>query len=252
MLCTASKLQAQEDSTAPPDIIEEYINEGVKNEGDEEDEFSYPWNPKNVDQPFRAGGSRKVPAEQIRKLKEDESFWYANAVIEKQEPKKQVAKPGNYVPLGQRQWFQTVLWIVIIGGFVAFIMIYLAGNRVGLFSRKNVQDNPSEDGDMPEDIFAINYQKEIEKASNAGNFRLAVRLMYLRLLKQMAEKNIIRYTQDKTNFDYLLQLHPTRYYKDFFRVTRNYEYSWYGKFDVNEHAYKTIRSDFDQLERDLH
>ena len=79
-----------------------------------------------------------------------------------------------------------------------------------------------------EDIFAINYQKEIDKAAQQGNYRLAVRLLFLRILKNLSQKNIIRYTQDKTNLDYLVQLHATRYYSDFFRITRNYEYSWYG------------------------
>ena len=69
---------------------------------------------------------------------------------------------------------------------------------------------------MTEDIFAINYQKEIDKACSKGNYRLAIRLMFLRLLKDLSEKNIIQYTQDKTNFDYLIQLHPTRLLQRFF------------------------------------
>jgi hypothetical protein len=67
----------------------------------------------------------------------------------------------------------------------------------------------------------------------------------------MSEKNIIQYKQDKTNFDYLLQLHPTKHYNSFFRITRNYEYSWYGKFDVSEQAYRVISSEFDQFDREL-
>ena len=57
-----------------------------------------------------------------------------------------------------------------------------------------------------ENIFEINFQQEIDKAVQAGNYRLAVRLLFLRLLKNLAEKNIIQYQQDRTNFDYLMQL----------------------------------------------
>src|SRR5690606_4231613 len=110
---------------------------------------------------------------------------------------------------------------------------------------KKVKEAERADEEMPEDIFAINYQREIDKATAQRNYRLAVRLMFLRLLKSMSERNIIRYQQDKTNLDYLMQLHNTTYYKDFFRITRNYEYSWYGKFDVSEEAYRLIRKDFD-------
>jgi hypothetical protein len=64
----------------------------------------------------------------------------------------------------------------------------------------------------------------------------------------MSEKNIIQYKQDKTNFDYLLQLQPTNYYSSFFQLTRNYEYSWYGLFDISDEAYQLIKKDFEQFE----
>ena len=131
-------------------------------------------------------------------------------------------------------------------------MWWLAGSHAGLFRRKNkALQTTGEDELITEDIFAINYQKEIDKAEANANYRLAIRLMFLRLLKVMAEKNIIQYKQDRTNLDYLLQLHPTVYYNNFFRITRNYEYSWYGKFEVAEKAYKVIRNDFDQFDRQL-
>jgi len=75
--------------------------------------------------------------------------------------------------------------------------------------------------------------------------------MFLRLLKDLSQKNIIQYAQGKTNFDYLMQLHPTKYYRDFFRITRNYEYSWYGQFDVTEDMYHIIQSDFSNFDRQL-
>jgi hypothetical protein len=111
-------------------------------------------------------------------------------------------------------------------------------------------ENPDEET-MPEDIFAINYQREIDKAVGEGNYRLAVRLHFLQLLKNLSDRNIIRYQQDKTNLDYLFQLQSTRHYNDFFRITRNYEYSWYGQFEVSADAYRHIRKEVEQFERGL-
>jgi hypothetical protein len=193
---------------------------------------------------------RHLPDSIIKKMQQDDDFWYANAEIK--EEKEPEDKRSNYIPLSQQQWFQTLLWLVIIGGFAAAIMWWLAGSNAGLFRKKTkaLQSNGEEEL-ATEDIFAINYQKEIDKAEANANYRLAIRLMFLRLLKVMAEKNIIQYKQDRTNLDYLLQLRPTGYYNNFFRITRNYEYSWYGKFDVGEEAYRIIRNDFNQLDRQL-
>ncbi len=208
---------------------------------------------------------RQIPGDEVKKLKEDKAFWYANADLKNKKSREQLAKEKehgkkgtkeagdqtNYVPLGQRTWVQTLLWIIIIGGFAAFVIVYLAGSNIGLFRKKNVRTKQGEEDIITENIFAINYQKEIDKAVAQANYRLAVRLMFLRLLKNMAEKNIIRYKQDKTNLDYLQELSSSRYYRNFFRITRNYEYSWYGQFAVTENAYTIIRNEFDQFDKEL-
>ncbi len=207
---------------------------------------------KKEDYPGLSVQERKVPDSLVKQAQQDKSFWYANAVIEKEKPAEENTADGSYIPVSQRSWFQTLIWFIIIGGFATLLMIYLSSNNIGLFRKKKVLNDVREEGEeVTEDIFAINYQREIDKATAQGNYRLGVRLMFLRLLKNMSEKNIIRYQQDKTNFDYLMQLHGTSYYPHFFRITRNYEYSWYGKFDISEPNYQLIRKDFDHFETGL-
>ena len=248
-------IQAQSDTailadSLPREIIETPANDPPPAEVSKEDTkseyFLRKWN-SPVDSSIV---QRYLPDSLLAKMQQDDDFWYANAEIE--EEKNPTDKISDYVPVGQQQWVQTLLWLVIIGGFAAAIMWYLAGSNVGLFRKKNkALQNTGEEELVTEDIFAINYQKEIDKAEANGNFRLAIRLMFLRLLKRMAEKEIIQYKQDRTNLDYLLQLHPTGYYNNFFRITRNYEYTWYGKFEVGDEAYQIIRKDFKQFERQL-
>jgi hypothetical protein len=190
---------------------------------------------------------RHLPDSVIQKMRQDNDFWYANSVFDKPAEKKK--NDSDKTPLGQQAWFQTLMWLIIIGGFAAFIMIYLANSDVSLFRRKPRSIADATDDVETDDIFAINYSKEIEKAVSLSNYRFAVRLMFLRLLKRLSEKNIIQYRQGKTNFDYLLQLEPTSYYHDFFRLTRNYEYSWYGQFDISSEKFSVIKNDFEKLEQ---
>jgi hypothetical protein len=192
---------------------------------------------------------RSVPDSILNQMQEDDAFWYANASFEKKKPKKETGNL-NYVSFTQRKWFKTLLWILIAVAFIAVIIFYLADSNFGLFRRKKKTpaDTTGDPTEMPEDIFAINYQLEIDRAAAAGNYRLAVRLQYLRLLKSMAERDLIRYQQDKTNMDYLMQLFNTAYYHDFFRITRHYEYSWYGHFEVSADAYRLITRDIHQFE----
>lgn len=197
---------------------------------------------------------RHLPPGHVKKLKEDKDFWYADSDLKKKEARKTPEKKEQkeYVPFGQRVWVQALFWILIIGGFAGAIMWYLAESNVGLFRKKRIPAAAgTETDEMPEDIFAINYQREIDKARAKGDYRLAVRMMYLRLLKELSDKQIIQYKQDRTNLDYLMQVHSSRYYHSFFRLTRHFEYSWYGHFDVEEDAFKLIAKEFDQFDREI-
>ena len=176
----------------------------------------------------------------MQRLREDDAFWYANEVFKKKQ--QQEGEGFTSHPL-----FQTLLWIAIIGGFAIFLMLYLSNSNAGLF-RKSNNITVEDDSVDTDDIFAINYQKEIDKAVGMSNYRLAVRLMFLRLLKKLSDNNVIQYKQDSTNFDYLLQLQPTAMYPDFFKLTRNYEYSWYGQFEIDKEKFALVKMDFDKFE----
>lgn len=248
LLSPVSHIQAQvaDDTT----IIKEEVQQGqvVDEETDEAEQQEYFIEKDYQDDTWKQYDRRKVPDSVVRQMQKDDDFWYANAIIEKKKPKPET----SYIPIGQRTWFKTLIWLIIVGGFVTVLILYLANSDVGLFRKRTKSiTRPEEDEEMPEDIFAINYQREIDKATARGDYRLAVRLMFLRLLKIMSEKNVIQYKQDKTNLDYLVQLYPTAYHKDFFRITRHYEFSWYGKFEVSNEAFLMIRDEMNQFENRL-
>jgi hypothetical protein len=220
---------------------------------------------------------RNVPDSVLNRLKKSDPFWYANYVFNKKEQEKkdriksnggntntnpnkneyetddsdrtEVSSSGSVF---EKPWFSTLLWIIIIGSFIGAIGWYLSTNDTAIFRKRNtVVAATAEDDTMPDDIFAIDYQKELDRATAGKDYRLAIRLMYLRLLKSSAEKNIIQYAQERTNFEYLSQVHKTSYYNEFFGLTRNFEYAWYGKFTVTDQAFEKIKNDFDNFNNKL-
>jgi hypothetical protein len=192
---------------------------------------------------------RAVPDSIINAMKSDEAFWYANYDFKK----KDISQNDSLIlKLVNLAWFRTLVWFLIIAGFTAVVIWYLASSNARIFRRApyvvaSATENPSS-----ENIFEINFENEISTMIATGQYRLAVRLMFLRMLKNLSEKNIIQYKQDKTNLDYLMQVHPTSYYKDFFRLTRNFEYTWYGKFDLSQEAFTIIKNDFEAFQKKTH
>lgn len=189
---------------------------------------------------------KKIPQQKIDKLKADDDYWYANTTPLKKEEEKPSGDSTD------SSWLGSLLWILILASFIAAVIWYLASSNIGLFRRAPKSLKPEEEEtEITENIFELNYEKEIGKAVEAKNYRLAVRLWYLRTLKDMADRNIINYTREKTNSDYLLTLFGGRYYRDFFRITRNFEYTWYGQFPLTEEGYRLMQNDFTQFKNSM-
>jgi hypothetical protein len=200
---------------------------------------------KNGSATFDTIELRHVPGYVMDSLKNDDAFWYANTRFKKRIEKENTGS-------GTPQWVKTLTWIFIIGAFFAALIWYLSTSSILIFAKrqKHIENNKGQI-ETPEDIFSINYQREIDRAVQAEDYRLATRLMFLRLLRDLSNRNLIQYRQGRTNLEYLGQLFSTVYYNDFFRLTRNYEYAWYGKFDVSRDAFKTIRGDFENFDHQI-
>ena len=184
-------------------------------------------------------------------LKKDEAFWYANQTPTRQKPVEIDRNKKERESFYLQDWFRTLTWIVIIGAFVAVLIWFLIASDVRLFRKKPKVFESDTDVAISEDIFAVNYEQELAKAIANENYRLGVRLMYLHVLRLFAESNIIEYKIERTNSEYLFHLYNSSYYKDFFRLTRNFEYVWYGKFDISAPAFEIIRQNYTNLKIQL-
>lgn len=186
--------------------------------------------------------ARSVDEKKKSDMMNDEAFWYANKAKQKKKEEKKTEEPSE--SFLNKQWFKTLLWFIIVGSFVVIIIWFLIASNVKLFKKRSAAIEKQEDDLTTENIFDINYEKQLAKAIADKDYRSAIRFMYLQLLKMMSERNIIQYKQERTNAEYLGQLFSTTYYKDFFRMTRNFEYTWYGQFSINEQAFQVIQQDF--------
>ena len=195
---------------------------------------------------------RKVSAEKIDELKRDDAYWYANLEPQKKQKQQTQSQPSSSKRFLDAAWFRNLLWVIILCSFIGVVIWYLASSNINLFQRKDkfIGDEVADD-EIPEDIFSIHYEKEIQKAVDNKNYRLATRLWYLRTLKELSDRDIIDFGHDKTDSDYVNSLYGSRYYHDFFRLTRNFEYTWYGQFPISPETYNLVQADFSKFKNSL-
>lgn len=101
--------------------------------------------------------------------------------------------------------------------------------------------------ELDEDIHKINFEELIAKAIANKDYRKAVRLHFLKLLKELTDKNLIKWQIDKTNHDYSIELAQSKYSSQFQELSLLYEYIWYGDFDINESNFKNTITKFNSF-----
>jgi hypothetical protein len=62
---------------------------------------------------------------------------------------------------------------------------------------------------------------------------------------------LIDYRFGRTNQDYVSDMHHHPQYDTFFRLTRHFEYIWYGQFPLSAEAYQHLQAEFIQFKNSL-
>ncbi|QLH46762.1 MAG: DUF4129 domain-containing protein [Bacteroidota bacterium] len=77
-----------------------------------------------------------------------------------------------------------------------------------------------------------------------NDYRSAVNLMYRQTIHQLHERQLIDIEPDKSNWAYVQEYSKHRPDKEFAKLTRYFDYIWYGAFSVNEETFKQIHTSF--------
>ena len=96
-----------------------------------------------------------------------------------------------------------------------------------------------------------NIEALIDDAVTNKNYRLAIRYYYLLILKQLTETKHIDWQPQKTNKDYIQELQPTLFQKEFKDITQIYDYVWYGEFKVDAPKFEDLKQAFQNLNKNI-
>jgi hypothetical protein len=134
------------------------------------------------------------------------------------------------------------LWMGAIV-FVGFILYKLFVTD-GAF-RRTAKANMQQTAIVEEVITAeSDFERLIREALQQRNYRLAVRYHFLQVLHTLAEKGHVQLAADKTNYNYVHEIKNVTLQKDFAALTLNYEYVWYGEFNIDELTYSKLKNTF--------
>ncbi|AWM33183.1 hypothetical protein DDQ68_10575 [Hymenobacter nivis] len=191
--------------------------------------------------------ARRPDAARLRGLRSQRDFDYAEAVPHLSAWDLFWARLWQRVQnwLQQRSYTHFWRWVfyaLFVAAGVFVVLKLLQVDLTGVFGRGPRRPPLAYDA-AAENIHAVDFPARLAEAEATGNFRLAVRLGYLQLLKQLADGGFIDWQPNKTNHAYLAELPaqgPLR--ADFREITRQFEYVWYGELGLTAGQYAHVRT----------
>ncbi len=146
-----------------------------------------------------------------------------------------------------RQYIYIILGIILIS-IIVYKVIKL--NKGSLTSETAIE-NPDLAFQNIENINAINFDVEINKALATLNYRLALRLMYLKALKILSDKEYINWDVSKTNSQYYQEIQNPDLKNQFINLTYKFEYAWYGNLPVTPNDFNITQSQFSSFYKEI-
>jgi len=144
------------------------------------------------------------------------------------------------IPLNQN-------WLTLIASLLLVIILYFVFRTLFIdFSKESRLNNENGDGSEP-----ITSEAAFEKAqmlSRGGDYRSAVRYLYLSALLIMDERGVLRYDRSKTNREYLRSVSESPELSEpLEEVIDVFDNVWYGYHSLEENSFKQYSDRVEEL-----
>ena len=194
---------------------------------------------------------RSIVYDSVQAVNSDKGFYYKrymDSLLRASQFK--VRKPRRSVNFSGSGFFNSIFgiifWIAAIGLFGYLVYrLFLSNSSFLSRNRKNVASDIA----VVEEENANDPDSLLRNAIKAGNYRLAIRYLYLQSLKRLSEKKFIEINTNKTNYEYVTEIRKHKFANEFASLTLQYEYVWYGEYPVDERLFDQIHNGFTQFNK---
>lgn len=147
-------------------------------------------------------------------------------------------------PIQFGEGFGRALSIALLSILGIVLLVLLL--RFLLVPPKNRKLDLSEDLEISVEEVAENLETHdprslLEQAIDAKEYRLAVRLYYLKIIRELSLKEQIRWQRDKTNSQYLKEMRQHPLLDEFAEMTLLFERIWYGNRTIGMTDFELLR-----------
>lgn len=156
-------------------------------------------------------------------------------------PKEKKIKERNSIQLPS---LKPVFMVVVIG--LLAVLLFLILNKFFKFFDERVtsDDLKVTVENLENNIHNADFEYLLNQALSKNEFKLAIRILYLKIIKSLSDNQHIIWKREKTNGHYVRELSSGKMGKTFAFLTLVYEEAWFSNHVVDKAKYELISNHF--------
>ncbi len=193
---------------------------------------------------------REVSKAKVDQYLADRDYEYANDPEYWEKDKIQEnSGPSSFWNFLRNKSFQWILFLGVIAIIVYGIFVLAKENNFKWFSRRGGQLQKGTTDSLLQE--PVDYEEAIRKYQAEGNYRFAIRYLFLRLLQVASDKNIVQIRDSMTNLEIgrAFAQHPLA--SQFRYLATAYEYIYFGEFNLNKEIFDSLKMKFEVFQEKI-
>lgn len=190
----------------------------------------------------------ELTQEQWEEIKDDVDYTenFKEPDEEKNIDDYEIAKPLNY-DLGGLKY----VFYVLVLGLVVFLIIKIMinFNKNPSISKNTISLDSIEE--IEEKMHEIDLDQLLKDALKAENFRIALRINFLIIIKMLSQKNEIIWAKEKTNWEYYDEINNENIKLLFKGIVLSFEPVWYGEHQLSKEQFEQVSPSYENLKKQL-
>lgn len=143
----------------------------------------------------------------------------------------------------------------VVAVFIAFLIIayllYLVADNYYFEPKRQKNKQNVNIENLEDHIHDIDLDALLLKTLAEENYKLAVRVQYLIVVKQISNLKLIRWKKQKTNGEYLSEMYAHNQFQAFQKATNIYERIWFGEVVMDKQKYELVAPNFTSILQNL-
>lgn len=165
-------------------------------------------------------------------------------------PKNKKNNFNTSLPSSDLSGFKYLFYFLVVA-LVIFLIIRIFGNFKSNTAIKEKVISIDSITEIEENMHEINLENLLNEALLVKNYKIALRLNFLIVIKLLSQKGKITWAKEKTNWEYYNELKEVLLADQFKEIILSFETFWYGDHPLTENQYLNTEPYYKAIQKRL-